>query len=173
MSGTDKVKTAAKNVAEEAKSAAASAAETAKQEAQSRAEAAKESVADEVKSVAAALRTASDEMRSGSPHERAIGQVAGTLADVSDSIRNQDLGDMVHSVSGFARKNPVMFLSSAALLGFAAARFAKASDSSRQDGPAATAAHAPAATPSASPDRPASPYPVTQNTVTKNTGEVK
>lgn len=139
MSGTDKVKTAAKNVAETAKPAAATAAETAKKEAHARAEAAKEGVADEVKSVASALRTASDEMRSGSPHERAIGQVAGTLADVSDTIRNQDLGDMVHSVSDFARKNPVMFLSSAALLGFAAARFAKASDSSQPDAPRAPA----------------------------------
>ncbi|QDI74670.1 MULTISPECIES: hypothetical protein [Leisingera] len=163
MSGTDKVKAAAKNVAEEAKSAAATAAETAKKEAQLRAEAAKESVADEVKSVASALRSASNEMRSGSPHERAIGQVAGTLADVSDSIRNQDLGDMVHSVSDFARKNPVMFLSSAALLGFAAARFAKASDSSHQDTPQLPAAHPSAAAPATSPAQPAGGYPVTQN----------
>lgn len=153
MSGTDKVKTAAQNVAESAKSAAATAAETAKKEAHARAEAAKEGVADEVKSVASALRTASDEMRSGSPHERAIGQMAGTLADVSDTIRNQDLGEMVHSVSDFARKNPVVFLSSAALLGFAAARFAKASDNSQPDGP-----RAPAAAPSTSPAQPAGAY---------------
>ena len=129
MSGTDKVKSAAKSVAEEAKSAALSAADTAKKEAQARAESARDGVADEVKTVASALRDASEDLRSGTPHERAIGQMAGTLADASDAIRNQDLGEMVNSVSDFARKNPAVFLSSAALLGFAAARFAKASDS--------------------------------------------
>lgn len=142
MSGTDKIKSAAKSVTEEAKSAAASAAETAKKEAQARAEMAKEGVADEVRTVASALRDASKELRSGTPHERAIGQMAGTLADASDAIRNQDLGDMVNSVSDFARKNPAMFLGSAALLGFAAARFAKASDSAEAGGGAGTGASA-------------------------------
>ncbi|MGR3761798.1 hypothetical protein ACUXV3_16960 [Roseobacteraceae bacterium NS-SX3] len=134
MTDTNKIKSAAKDAAEDvksaAKSAAQSAADTVKSEAHARAESAKEGVADEVQSVASALRTASDEMRSGSPQERAVGQIAGTLADVSDAIRGQDLGDMVNSVSSFARKNPVLFLSSAALLGFAAARFAKSSEPS-------------------------------------------
>ncbi|MFW8594451.1 hypothetical protein [Cribrihabitans neustonicus] len=134
MPEQDKIKSAANEAAETAKAMAQDAVETARNEAQARADAAKEGVAKDVKSVASALRDASEEMRSGTPQERAVGQIAGTLADVSDAIRDQDLGDMVNSMSSFARKNPVMFLSSAALLGFAAARFAKASDSGQPGG---------------------------------------
>ena len=88
---------------------------------------AKDAAADEVKGVASALRTAANEMRSGSPQERTISQIAGGLADVSDSMRDKDLGEMVGTVTDFARRNPLAFLGGAALVGFAASRFAKAS----------------------------------------------
>jgi len=109
-------KTAGENLAEDAASAAAT-----------RADAAKASVASEVSSVASALRTAAEEMRSGSPQERTFGQIAEGLADASDAMRNKDLNTMVQDVSTFARKNPLVFLGGAALIGFAATRFAKAS----------------------------------------------
>ncbi|MFW8635144.1 hypothetical protein [Cribrihabitans pelagius] len=171
MPEQDKIKSAANEAAETAKAMAQDAVETARHEAHSRADAAKESVAKDVKSVASALREASEEMRSGTPQERAIGQIAGTLADVSDSIRDQDLGEMVTSVSSFARRNPVMFLSSAALLGFAAARFAKASENTQASpqagsyspgpSPAAhsTAPAVPQGTAPAAPRQPGTPAP--------------
>ena len=109
-------KTAGENLAQDAASAAAT-----------RADAAKSSAADEVSSVASALRTAAEEMRSGSPQERTFGQIAEGLADASDAMRNKDLNEMVQDVSTFARKNPLVFLGGAALVGFVAARFAKAS----------------------------------------------
>jgi len=56
-----------------------------------------------------------------------MGQVAGTLADISDTIRDKDLSEMVTATTTFARQNPAIFLGSAAFLGFAAARFAKSS----------------------------------------------
>lgn len=146
MTARDKMKQAADTVAEETKSAAKDASDAIRSEAQVQAEAAKKSVAGEVSSVASALRTASDEMRKGSPQERAMGQIASTLADVSDSIRDQDLGQMVSAANDFARRHPVAFLSSAAFLGFAAARFAKSSGSSTesqtvQDAPVSSPAH--------------------------------
>ena len=77
--------------------------------------------------MASAMRTAAEEMRSGSPQERTFGQIAEGIADVSDAMREKDLSTMVQDVSAFARNNPLVFLGGAALIGFAATRFAKAS----------------------------------------------
>jgi hypothetical protein len=90
---------------------------------------AKANVAGEVKNVAMSLRRASEEMRGGSPQERTIGQIATSLADASDALRNKDMGEILQAASKIARDNPALFLGGAALLGFAASRYAKASAS--------------------------------------------
>ena len=43
-------------------------------------------------------------------------------------MRDKDLGEMVGAVTDFAKRNPFVFLGGAALVGFAATRFAKASN---------------------------------------------
>jgi hypothetical protein len=90
---------------------------------------AKAGMADEVKDVATVLRRASEDLRGGSAQERTLGSIASGLADVSDAIRDKDLGEIVQMVSKVARENPVLYLGGAALLGFAASRYAKASGS--------------------------------------------
>ncbi|MCQ0969515.1 hypothetical protein MLD63_03570 [Paracoccus sp. TK19116] len=90
---------------------------------------AKASAADEVQGVASALRTAANELRDGSPQARTFSQIADTLADASDSLRDKDLGQMMTAANDFAKRNPLIFLGSALLVGFAATRFAKASSS--------------------------------------------
>ena len=126
-----RVETKPETRAEDVKTTAKAAVDDLKSEARDRAHAAKDSVAEEVSSVASALRTAAHELRSGSPQERTLGQIADGLADASDAIRDKDLGEIVHDVSDFARRNPAVFLGASALLGFAATRFAKASSSGR------------------------------------------
>ena len=96
-------------------------------EVRSQADDAKSTVADEVKDVAMALRRASADLRDGSAQERTFGQIASTLADASDALRNKDLGQILQAASRVARDNPVLFLGGAAVLGFAVSRFAKAS----------------------------------------------
>ena len=96
-------------------------------EARLRADDAKADVANEVGAVATALRRASEDLRDGSVQERTLGQIAGSIADVSDAIRDKDLGEIVQMVSRFGRDNPALFLGGAALLGFAGSRYAKAS----------------------------------------------
>lgn len=123
----EKAKETASDLAGQAKETAQSTAQTAANAAVQQADNAKSSVADEVSGVASALRTAADEMRNGSPQERTFGQMAEGLADASDALRDKDLGTMVDDVTQFARKNPLLFLGGAALVGFAATRFAKAS----------------------------------------------
>jgi hypothetical protein len=99
----------------------------ARTEVRDRADAARSSVADEVTGVAQALRTAARQMRGGSPQERTFRQIAESLADASDAVRDKDLSELAREASDFARRNPLVFLSGAALVGFAAARFAKSS----------------------------------------------
>lgn len=122
----DNARDAAHGLRDEAASRLAQARDAAVTGAAAGAETAKNRAADEVSSVATALRRASAELRAGSPQERSFGQVAEVLAEMSDGIRDKDLRDLVSEASGYARRNPLAFLGGAALLGFAAARFAKA-----------------------------------------------
>ncbi|MEX3314965.1 hypothetical protein [Sulfitobacter sp. PS-8MA] len=130
----DKAAAAASSAAETAKTQARDVADTVSNEATNYAYQARDTAADEVKGVASALRTAADELRSGSPQERSFSQLADGLADVSDSMRDKDLGEMVDDLNGFAKRNPMVFLGGAALLGFVATRFAKASSDSPRGG---------------------------------------
>ena len=124
---TDKARTAAEGLSNDVKTRAQDAANTVASEAANYADQAKGAAADEVEGVASALRTAAREMRSGSPQERTMSQIAEGLADASDAMRDKDLGEMVGLMTDFAKRNPIIFLGGAALIGFAATRFAKAS----------------------------------------------
>jgi gas vesicle protein len=112
---------------ETARSAVSDAADAARGMASDQTERAKGAVADEVSSVAHALRTAADDLREGSAQERTFAQIADTLADTAEAIRDKDLGEMVREATAIARRHPMTFLGGAALLGFTAVRFAKAS----------------------------------------------
>ena len=127
---SEKTKEVAEAVSETAKEHAQDLSRTVVTEAKDYAGQAKDAAAGEVKNVASALRTAASELRSGSPQERTFGQIADTLADTSDALRDKDLGEMVGAINDFARRNPMLFLGSAALIGLAATRFAKASGGS-------------------------------------------
>lgn len=96
-------------------------------EARAMADHTKSDVADEVNDVATALRRASEELRKGSAQERTLGQVAHAIADASETIRDKDLGEILALLSKAGRKNPILFLGGAGLLGFAVSRYAKAS----------------------------------------------
>ncbi|QYX58286.1 hypothetical protein K1T73_07975 [Roseovarius sp. SCSIO 43702] len=136
-STAEDVKAEAKSAKDDLTKAARDAAKDAKhgiqEEARRRAEGAKEGVADEVQDVASGLRKAADDMRDGSPQERTIGQLASGLADISDAIRDKDLGQAANELGAFAKRNPLLFLGGAALAGFVATRFATAS-ARRDDG---------------------------------------
>jgi len=118
----------AKDLKNEARETAQNLKDRATEEAARRGDAAKQGLAEEVSQIGSALRHAADELREGSPQERTFGYMADALADVSDTVRNKDLGQLAGDVSDFARRNPVAFLGGAALLGFAATRVARASE---------------------------------------------
>lgn len=120
-------KQTAERLAEDARSTAEKLSGRARDEVWSQAERARSGVASEVSGIADALHRAAEEMRSGSPQERTFGQIAEGLADMSKTIRDRDVGQLAEDASDFARRNPIAFLGGAALAGFAAIRFAKAS----------------------------------------------
>lgn len=117
----------ARSVVSDLKDAASQKFDEAVTEVRTKADGAKSDVAGDMNDVASALRRASEELRSGSAQERTLGQISRSLADASDHIRDKDLGEMAQMASKLARDNPILFLGGAALLGFAASRFAKAS----------------------------------------------
>ncbi|SFP34029.1 hypothetical protein [Tranquillimonas alkanivorans] len=123
----DKAKSSAHNMADEARAKAAEMAEEARDRAWQQGEYYKNAAADETGKVASALRKASDDLRDGTPQERVIGRMAEGLAETADGMREMDVTEIGRELTGFARRNPVAFLGGAALLGFAASRFLKAS----------------------------------------------
>lgn len=117
----------AARAAETVRETAAETTESAKAEAATRAEGAKSSLANEVSSIASALKAASREFSDGSTESKAFNQVAEGLSGASEAIQKKSLSEMVSDLNSFARRNPAAFLGGAAVLGFAASRFAKAS----------------------------------------------
>ena len=78
-------------------------------------------------SMADRLRAAGHEFGDGSLPDRYVGRMADSLSDAADAFAKKDLGALIADTAGFARRNPAAFVGGAALLGFAAARFLKAS----------------------------------------------
>lgn len=53
-------------------------------------------------------------------------QLAGTLSDWGNSVRQKDLRSLAHEVQSVAQRQPALFVGGAALIGFALTRFLKA-----------------------------------------------
>ena len=116
---------------------AAGLASSAKEKVEAQYEQRVESALGEVSGIANALRQAGQQLRE--QNSSALGAtVMTTVADRLDSIRNtidgKDLGEVAANVERFARRNPTVFLSTAAALGFLAVRFLKSSNRSHETG---------------------------------------
>ncbi|MGR3323633.1 MAG: hypothetical protein ACU0DK_17075 [Pseudooceanicola sp.] len=94
---------------------------------------AKNHAADETSKIARALRGAADDLQDGSIQERLVGRLAENVADAADGLRSNELEQLGRDASAYARANPALFLGGAALLGFAAGRFLKATDRDGHD----------------------------------------
>ncbi|SOE08533.1 hypothetical protein SAMN05877838_0256 [Hoeflea halophila] len=127
-----------------------------KSEARHQSDEAKSRVADEMSNVASALHGASGEFDTGTLQAKLLNQIADGISGAADTVRNKDMSEVVTDVQGFARSNPAVFLGGAALLGFVASRFAKASESRDHDRQPSTTPSYPAATTPASPTATAS-----------------
>jgi len=86
-----------------------------------------------VESVAQTIRRVSTDMESNQPQ---IASVAQTAADQADALarylRETDAREIVRNVENAARRQPILFLGGAFVLGLAASRFLKAATGNRQ-----------------------------------------
>jgi hypothetical protein len=119
---------AAKNVAGDLQSEASKIAGDAIGSAKSYAEANKGKVAGQIDSLATALNKAADEL-DGSEQAQFAGyarQLAGGVNSFSTAVREKGVDELLGMVGSFAKSNTAAFIGGAALLGFAASRFAMA-----------------------------------------------
>ena len=116
--------------------AALSSFDEAKSAAAEKVEATKEQAADEIARTAQGLEAAAKEME-GSLQQDLLREAAAGLKQIAHAVEGKSIGAMAGELSEFGRQNPVAYLGGAALVGFALARFARAST------PAGTTASAP------------------------------
>ncbi len=147
----DEIREKGAEAAQAARDTAWNYAEQAREQAYARGEHYRDYAADETGKVAEALRRASKDLSSGSPQERVIGQIADGVADAAERMRGMTLNDIARDTSTFARTHPAAFLGGAALLGFAAARFLKATSNDEDDLYLPPATRTPAPAPASEP----------------------
>ncbi|SOD94844.1 hypothetical protein [Caenispirillum bisanense] len=86
---------------------------------------ARDSAADRAHRTGEALRDAAGRLE-GDPIGRAMTLAADRLDDLSDALRRQDMRGVMDQVTGFAQRQPVLFVGGMLALGLAIGRFAAA-----------------------------------------------
>ncbi|MFP7571162.1 hypothetical protein [Marivita sp. S2033] len=117
-STADQIKDRASELADDAKEAVT---DTAREEAKQ----ARDSAIHQADATADAARAAGSEFDQGSIQAAAMQQLGNQIENVASALRDKPVDEMFDDVVVFARKNPLLFLGGAAILGFAAARFMK------------------------------------------------
>lgn len=130
----EQVREKASAVTEEVKEQAQRLVEQARLRARQMIDQQKNRVADEISSVAHALKEGGRKLHE--EQERNIAPFADSAAeqaeDVAAYVRSADLGTIYHDIEGLARRNPGLFVGGMVLTGFMLARFLKSS--ARSDG---------------------------------------
>ena len=107
--------------------AALSSLDEAKSAATEKVEETKDQAAGEIARTAQGLEAAAEEME-GSPFQQdLLREAADGLKQIAHAVEGKSIGTMAGELSEFGRQNPVAYLGGAALVGFALARFARAS----------------------------------------------
>ena len=96
---------------------------------------------DQVKSVSSAVQQAAGQLGEDSPQwlKSALRSAGEQIQRFADTIEHKDSRELLSDVQGFARDNPVTFLTACAATGFAAARVFKAGAGQQTGGSAQSA----------------------------------
>ena len=125
----EQVKQQTQQVAQQAGEKAGQVVEQVRDQVKSQLSERKEQAAGGLGTVAQALRQTGETLRT--EEQAGVAQAADSAAQLVDQIsgylRDRDIDDLVGEVENFARTNPAVFLGSAFVLGFMAARFLKSS----------------------------------------------
>jgi len=91
--------------------------------------------ADQIDGIARAATKAADELEQASPQlARYVRDAASAADNFSSSLRDRSVGDLLQSVTNFARREPVMFFGLTVAAGFALSRFLRSSASHADQG---------------------------------------
>ncbi|WP_439123959.1 hypothetical protein [Marivita sp.] len=111
--------------------------EYAKASAKEQAESARSQAIDEIDDTAEATHAARDEFDTNSLQAAALDHLGAQISSVAATLRDKPVDVMADDVAVFARKNPMLFLGGAAVVGFAAARFLKSGNTAQNSDSAA------------------------------------
>lgn len=125
-SGKDVLSQTASQATETAKSVVSDASSALREGAERRAAAGMDALSDQGTRLGESLQEAAAKQE-GTLQGQIMNTFAGSILDTAEKIRGQDLQSILGQADDFARRNPGAFVASAALLGFAAVRFAKSS----------------------------------------------
>ena len=107
--------------------AAISSLNEAKSAATEKVEETKDQAAGEIARTAQGLEAAAEEMEGSPLQQDLLREAADGLKQIAHVVEGKSIGAMASELSTFGRQNPVAYLGGAALVGFALARFARAS----------------------------------------------
>ncbi|WEX07697.1 hypothetical protein [Chelativorans sp. AA-79] len=118
---------AASQTADTLRSKASEFGSEARHEAGAKAEEVQHRTSESLHSFAEAIRSASDELRKKDegPAARLLGEAAGGLEELSGTLGQRRLEDIVNDVRDFGRRNPTAFIAGSVLVGMALGRFAR------------------------------------------------
>jgi len=132
---TDQTKQAASQVTDQAKQAASQVTDQAKQAAQSQLSVRKDQTANRLNTVSSAVRDMSDKLRQNnqtSSYAQFADQAANQIQRFSGYLRSHDVREIVDEAEDWMRRDPMIALGGAFVLGLVAARFLKSSGASKR-----------------------------------------
>lgn len=129
---------------------ASAAVESAKSTATDQIEQQKRAASQSIEAFAKAVRKASDELSSQdqTAAARLVQEAAGGLENLSHTLANQSLADMVATARDFGRRNPMALAGGAALLGMALGRVARTASNGSHESAHSLPSSGPRAVPS-------------------------
>lgn len=135
-STTDQMKNQAKDAAAQVEQKAASLKDQATEQATNKLDSRMGTAAEGINSFADALRQSGDQLRKDNHDNVAqyTEQAADKVQQFASYLQGQDVNQMIDEVERFARRQPMLFMGGAFLLGVVAARFLKASRPMDSDG---------------------------------------
>lgn len=124
--GTESAKDTARSVAGNLRSDASSFASGATEKAKSLAEDQKNAGAERLSTIASAVDRAAGDLEEASPHTaRLIRQAAAKVEDLSSTLQNRSIEDLVDSARYYARRQPLAVFGGAVVAGVLLSRFLK------------------------------------------------
>jgi hypothetical protein len=112
------------------KSEAAGVAQDMKRQGQEQFETRKQTAADQTEKLADVVERVSEELKGQDQESLAdyAGQLAGSMKNFAESLRQRNLDELVKDTQQLARNNPTLFLMGSVAVGIALSRFLKASN---------------------------------------------